>query len=346
MTKGIPFWGPRFCVQPLAAPELRKDPLVERWVLVSTDRLGRPHELIEAAALESSDPCPFCVGNEALTHAPLLTVNDDNGNWRIRIIPNLFPAVRDVGDFVPGPAGLNFGGLGTGLHEVIVEAPEHERSLANLATDQVAAAFGAYAERIRRARADSRWQFPVVFKNSGAAAGASLEHVHSQLVFLPQVPAEIEGELRGCQRYWDTTARCFFCALIAQERNSPRFVLESPRFFVFMPYAGRFPFELCVLPKDHHSHFDRQPPETWAELGEVVVDVLRRLKRGLSDPPYNYVIHTSPLSLADVPHYHWHLEVIPRLNNIGGFEWGTGYNINTVPPEQAATFLRQMAAVR
>lgn len=342
MDDGIPLRGPLFRVQPLAAPELRKDPLVERWVVVSTDRLGRPHELVESATLQSTDPCPFCVGNEHLTRDAVLTVADDRGQWRIRAVPNLFPAVRDIGSFLPQKSGSFLGGTGAGVHEVIVEAPQHERSLANLPAEHIAAVFRAYAKRITMARADRRWLIPLLFKNSGAEAGASLEHVHSQLVFLPFVPPEIDAELRSSRRHWGQTGRCFFCDVMEQERIGPRFVMESSHFFAYVPYAGRFPFELHVLPRAHVSHFDRQPAETSHELGQFVREVLRRLQCGLDEPPYNYVIHTSPLSDPDLKHYHWHLEIIPRLNNIGGFEYGTGCNINTVPPEQAAAFLRAM----
>jgi UDPglucose--hexose-1-phosphate uridylyltransferase len=345
MGDGIEFWGKKFRVQPMAKPELRKDPLVSRWVLVSTDRLGRPQDLSESAALmESSEPCPFCKGNEDRTRDAILTIPDATGNWRIRIVPNLFPAVRDVGAFVVDGDGPCIGGAGAGIHEVIIESPHHETEFANLPPEHIAEIFRAYAERISAARSDSRWHFPVVFKNCGAAAGASLEHVHSQLVLMPLTPPEIAAELWACETYWNETDRCFFCDAIASERDGPRFVLETDEFFVYMPYAGRFPFEMCLLPKQHHSHFDRQPADTWGDLGEAVADTLRRLTSGLDKPPYNYVIHTMPLQEDDAPHYHWHLEIIPRLNNIGGFEWGTGCNINTVPPEQAAAFLRNIVS--
>jgi len=346
MDDGIPFWGSKFRVRPMAMPELRKDPLVERWILVSTDRLGRPQELAEPESMESTDPCPFCAGNEHLTQGAVLTVPDESGRWRIRVVPNLFPAMRDVGAFQPKRQGLHLGGAGTGIHEVIVEAPQHERHFANLPPGHISDVFRAYAARISHVRSDARWRYPVVFKNSGAAAGASLEHVHSQLVLTPHVPPEIEAELRGSQNHFQQTGRCFFCDLIEQERAGPRFVMESSHYFVYMPFAGRFPFELCVLPRSHCSHFDRQPSETWNDLGATLSDVLNGLRTGLEEPPYNYVIHTMPLSEPESAHFHWHVEIIPRLNNIGGFEWGTGCNINTVPPEQAAAFLREMVRQR
>ncbi|HLW67578.1 MAG TPA: galactose-1-phosphate uridylyltransferase [Gemmataceae bacterium] len=345
MQNDVPFHVPSFRIRSLAAPELRKDPLLDHWVIVSTDRLSRALELHASTTVTPLDACPFCGGNEQLTTAALLEIPDGLGGWRVRVVPNLYPAVRSD---VPAQAwndGWHEGARAVGRHEVIVEYPQHETAFANLKADQVAEVLRAYCERLQAAKKDARLAFAMVFKNSGADAGASLEHVHSQILILPQIPRTVQEELEGAKRHFDATGRCFFCDWWRIEKGTGvRQLFDTPRFSVFLPYAGRFPCEMCILPKEHQSHFEDSNDEARRELGEVLRTALRKLKRGLNDPPYNYLLHTAPLRAEQMPHYHWHLEVLPRLTGVAGFEWGTGYFVNPVPPEQAAAYLRGVEA--
>ena len=331
----------RFRIQPLPAPELRKDPIVDRWVIISTDRLGRPQELGEPTDADSLETCPFCAGNEHLTPPAMLTMPGPDG-WRVRIVPNTFPAIRGKGPFVPRRDGLLHGGVAGGLHEVAIECPNHESNAALLTADHLADLFQALAQRLRELARDRPGLYPVVFKNHGAAAGATLTHAHTQIIGLPFVPATIQQELDGGRRHGEATGRCVFCSLLEQERSAgKRVIFESASFIALAPYASRFPCEVWILPKAHGSHFERVAEETLVELGAVYGRVLRQLDAALDDPPYNVILHTAPLDQPDLPHYHWHLEMLPRLTGLAGFECGVGQNINPVPPEQAAAYLRQ-----
>ncbi|MFL5341247.1 MAG: DUF4921 family protein [Gemmataceae bacterium] len=324
----IPFLVPQFRVRRLPAPELRQDPVTGRWTIISTDRLARPQEVRAVAPPTRLETCPFCAGHEVLTPVETYSIRS-GGNWRVRVVPNMYPALLPTG----GPAH--------GRHEVVVECPHHEVSLANLAADHVADVLRVYRDRIVAAKHDPRLVYPFVFKNQGADAGASLEHAHSQLVLLPRVPLIVAEELAGGAAHHATTGRCIYCDLLSDEgRSGERLVLDSPRFIALLAYAGRFPFETWLLPKPHASHFETISDDEAAELGEVLRSVLRKLAVGLGDPPYNFFVHTSPLSEPPLPHYHWHLELLPRVAGVAGFECGTGCAINPVPPEQAAAYLR------
>jgi UDPglucose--hexose-1-phosphate uridylyltransferase len=181
----------------------------------------------------------------------------------------------------------------------------------------------------------------MVFKNVGKVAGASLEHTHSQIIVLPTVPRTVGDEMRGAQQFYDYRGRCIFCDMVAQELDDgERVVLEGEQFVAFEPYASRFPFETWILPKRHASHVEEITRESVAELAYCLKASLQKLEKALNDPAYNYMIHTTPFDLGAVDHYHWHIEIIPRLTKVAGFEWGTGFYINPVPPESAAEFLR------
>ena len=330
----------RFQITPLPAPEFRKDPIVDRWVVLSTERLGRPQEVCESMPASPLSICPFCAGNEHLTPPPWLVLPNSN-NWQVRIVPNTFPAVRGPSPFSPETDGLLSGGPAAGLHDVVIECPKHEANLARLPAEHVAVLFRALAERFRQVRAGRPDLYPFWFTNHGAASGASLEHAHSQLIGLPWMPELVRQEFDSALRYWEANHGCVFCDLIKQERGDGRRILfETDRFMAMAPYASRFPCEVWILPANHGSHFERASEEEIAELGKAYHRVLRMLDIGLDDPPFNALIHTSPLDSPELSHYHWHLEILPRLTGLAGFECGAGMNINPVPPEQAAAYLR------
>jgi UDPglucose--hexose-1-phosphate uridylyltransferase len=340
MMNEISFHVPRFRVRRLPTPEFRKDPVVDRWVIVSTDRLGRTQELHAETSTARPESCPFCAGHEYLTPHEVCVLPGD-GTWRIRVVPNMYPALRG-GAWETWRDGLHQGNRGAGSHEVIVECPQHESALANLPAEQVADLVRVYRDRIRANKSDPRLVYPLVFKNSGADAGASLEHAHSQIITMPRVPLAVHEELDGALAHHRETGRCIFCTLLESEMAGPRALLQTANFAAFLPYAGRFPFECWLFPKAHVSHFEELSDDLAGEFGAALRQVLRKLYLGLDDPPYNYFIHTAPLNEPPLPHYHWHIEVLPRITGIAGFEWGTGFAINPVPPEQAAEYLRSI----
>ncbi|MBE7560878.1 DUF4931 domain-containing protein [bacterium] len=230
---------------------------------------------------------------------------------------------------------------GVGAHEVVVESPDHEGRFWKYDPHHVEEIFACYRQRMAALAEDPRLQYVLIFKNKGREAGASLEHPHSQIIATPIVPKIVAEELAGSRRYFQQRGRCVYCAMIEEERRQNlRLVAESERFIAFCPFASRFPYETWLLPKAHESRFDRIDAAQLAELAAFFRDTLERLGRALSDPPYNFVLHTSPCRESPPPHYHWHFEIMPKLIRVAGFEWGTGFFINPIAPETAAEALR------
>ena len=330
-------------------PELRKDPIVGRWVIVATERAKRP-SAVRNEPLPASGPCPFCAGNEHDTPHEILAYRDrtsrpDEKGWRVRVVPNKYPALLIEGDLQKRGDGIYDRMNGVGAHEVILECPQHEASMANLPEENVREVLWVYRDRLVDLKKDPRLVYGMVFKNVGPAAGASLEHSHSQLIVTPTVPITVWEEMTGALEFFNYRGRCLYCDMVHQEQAAgKRVVLDTPNFLCFCPYASRFPFETWVLPKHHNSHFENIQKNEVDELGTVLKTVLMKIEQALDRPAYNYVIHTSPFDTQLLPHYHWHLEVIPRLTRVAGFEWGTGFYINPVPPEQAAAVLAETKA--
>ncbi|HZZ73604.1 MAG TPA: galactose-1-phosphate uridylyltransferase [Pirellulales bacterium] len=336
-------------------PEIRKDPLSGRWVIVAPDRAVRPQDLLAANQGEKGlRPCPFCPGceedtpNEVLAlRAPGALPNDPN--WRVRVIPNKFPAV--IPDVPPAPLvwpELRSNGLpgvslpGRGVHEVVIESRRHLHSNTQQSNAELAEVLAVYRQRLRQLETAGEWRYGLIFKNVGFAAGASLEHLHSQLVALPIIPAAIEEALRATYDYYQEHGRCYFCDLIQQEqRQAIRVVAESPGFIAICPFASRFAYETWIIPKSHAAGFSAAADESLSDLAQVLRSVLLKLERGLDQPAYNFAIRTVPFDRLRAEHYHWHIEVFPRLTRLAGFELSTDFYINIARPEDAATLLRQ-----
>lgn len=328
-------------------PELRKDPIIGRWIIIATERAKRPSDFISQTEEHISGFCPFCVGNEAKTPPEIFAhrqpgTRRDTPGWSLRVVPNKFPALQIEGNLNKRALGLYDQMNGVGAHEVIIETPNHELSLADLPPENFLQVLQAYKDRIIDLKGDNRFQYILIFKNHGSAAGASLDHSHSQLIALPVVPKRVSEEIRGANTYYLYRDRCVFCDIIQQEKEADlRIVNENEDFIAFCPFASRFPFETWVLPKKHEVNFENTLPAQLKTLGHILKDILLRIKKTLTDPPYNFLIHTAPFYEKDTNYYHWHIEIIPKLTKVAGFEWGTGFYINPTPPEEACTFLKQ-----
>jgi UDPglucose--hexose-1-phosphate uridylyltransferase len=329
-------------------PDLRKDPITGRWVIVATDRARRPNDFLRSSVIPKGERyCPFCPGHESKTPPEVLAYRTSGGanepGWSLRVVPNKFPALRVEGELDRQGDGLYDRMNGIGAHEVIIESPDHMTSLAEMPEEKVADVFFAFRDRILDLKKDARLQYVLVFKNHGEAAGATLEHPHSQLIALPVVPRRVREELDGAQRYYNFRERCIFCDILLQERREKeRIILETDHFSVIAPYAARFPFESWVVPRVHRAHFPAAEAPEFHNLGWVIRTLMRKLDKALERPPYNAIIHTAPLQDGPLVHYHWHIEIIPKLARVAGFEWGTGFYINPTPPEEAARFLREV----
>ena len=328
-------------------PELRKDPITGRWVIISTDRAKRPMDFVrESVTIKGTGMCPFCPGNEGKTPPEILAYGRngsgrDTPGWSLRVVPNKFPALGIEGGLDREGEGLFDRMNGVGAHEVIIETPDHQLTMASLAEKGVEEVLWAYRDRMLDLKNDRRFRYILLFKNHGEPAGASLEHTHSQLIALPIVPKRVREEVDSSKRYYDEKERCIFCDMIRQElETGTRMILENDSFIALAPYAPRFPFEAWILPRQHSSAFENMPTPYYGSLAKVLREFLARLDNVLSFPSYNYVIHTSPIGEEINDHYHWHIEMMPKLTKVAGFEWGTGFYINPTPPEEAARFLR------
>jgi UDPglucose--hexose-1-phosphate uridylyltransferase len=327
-------------------PELRKDPVVGRWVIIATERSRRPSDFAGEPVRPLAPACVFCEGREAQTPPEILAGRTTDGvpnvpGWTYRVVANKFPALRIEGELEPVGEGLFDKMNGVGAHEVVIETPQHGGSLATLSIDAVADVLLAFRERMLDLKKDPRFAYVLVFKNHGEAAGASLEHPHSQLIATPIIPIMVSEELTGSSRYYELKERCVWCDMARQERRAGhRMILESHGFVAVAPFAPRFPFETWILPWRHRSAFEDSTEEELRGLASILGEFLRRMNRVLGDPPFNFMLHTAPFREAQLEAFHWHLEVIPKLTRVAGFEWGSGFFINPVPPEDAAEALR------
>ena len=327
-------------------PELRKDPVVGRWVIISTERARRPSDVAGEPERPTGQHCVFCEGDEARTPPEVLAGRPGgspaNGpGWAYRVVPNKFPALRIEGDIEPAGEGLFDRMNGVGAHEVVIETPRHDGSLATLPQEAVTDVLVACRDRILDLKKDPRFEYILIFKNHGEAAGASLEHPHSQLIATPIIPIMVAEELSGAARYFEMKERCVWCDIVRQEsRARRRLVLQGDGFVALAPFAPRLPFETWILPTRHRASFEEAGVEELRGLAGLLGEFLRRMNRVLHDPPYNFMLHTAPLREPPGESYHWHLEVIPKLTKVAGFEWGSGFYINPVPPEDAAEALR------
>jgi UDPglucose--hexose-1-phosphate uridylyltransferase len=231
---------------------------------------------------------------------------------------------------------------GIGAHEVIIETPNHLETLATMPVKRVEDVLWAFRDRILDLKQDRRFKYIMVFKNHGEAAGASLDHPHSQLIALPILPKQVAEELEGSRRYFANKERCIYCDIIRQESEARiRIAAENQDFVTLAPYAPRYPFETWILPRRHESAFENSPSSFYENLAKMLRTMLNKAVQVLDDPAYNLVLHTSPIQENTNDYYHWHLEIIPKLTKTAGFEWGTGFYINPTPPEEAARFLRE-----
>jgi UDPglucose--hexose-1-phosphate uridylyltransferase len=333
-------------------PQLRKDPVVGRWVIIATERSRRPTNFAPAPAAPAADFCPFCPGHESKTPPAVHTVRlngaaEGDDDWDVRVVPNKFPALQIEGDLDRRGEGLYDLMNGIGAHEVVIESPSHTHDLPDLPPAHIAAVLGAFRERLIDLHRDRRLRYVLIFKNFGERAGATLEHPHSQLIAMPIIPKNIDEELAGARRYFELKERCVFCDIVQQElaaQETSRVVSATDHFLAMEPFAPRFPFETWILPRQHAAAFQSiEDPAAMLELAAVLKDTLQRLNLALERPPYNIVLHTSPVHNGVADYYHWHLEITPKLTRVAGFEIGSGFYINPTPPEDAARFLREIA---
>lgn len=339
-------------------PELRKDPITARWVIMATERGKRPSDFVPETEEEESDEaikhCPFCEGNEAMTPPEITAIRapgtqKDTPGWKVRVTANKFPALRIEGDL--GRRGIGMYDLmnGVGAHEVVIESPDHKKRLGHLPVGQIADIFKVCRSRVEDLMKDRRFDYMLIFKNQGKSAGASLNHAHTQIIATPIVPKRVLEEIDGAISHYQAKRRCIFCDIIDQEQMlaTHRIIYTNDEIIAISPFAARFPFEVWILPKKHLADFTMASDHNLQGFAEALKVVLLKLTKALNRPDYNHIIHTIPNRLnfnGSNPYieegYHWHMEIIPRLTKLAGFEWGSGFYINPTLPEVAADYLR------
>jgi len=328
-------------------PELRKDPIVGRWVVVNVEHPTLPKDFhLKPFTWKGEEKCPFCRGHEKLTPPEIEAISEVNRaanteGWKTRVVPNKFPALRIEGNLDKEGMGLYDMSNGIGAHEVIIDSPYHFKGLSELEDKEVEYVLCSYRSRSLDLRKDKRFKYILIFKNVGAQAGASLEHGHSQLIALPMVPKNVKEEVKGSRHYYEFRGRCIFCDMMEYEAEvEKRVVCETDDFFAFCPLSSRFSFEVWIIPKKHLIDFGVITDKEISSLAKVLKDVIGRLRNVLGEHPYNYIIHTSPINTDVHSGYHWHIEIMPKLHRMAGFEWGSGFYIVFTPPEIAAKYLR------
>jgi UDPglucose--hexose-1-phosphate uridylyltransferase len=337
--------------------ELRHDPLAKRWVIIARERSRRPEDFVhpEDVRLDGGF-CPFCAGNEDKTPPEIAAVRPAgsvaNGpDWTVRVIPNKYPALSIEGGLERRGVGLYDRMRGIGAHEVVVESPLHALHMGDMEPGQLVSLLTTCQDRLRDLGRDPRFKYVLLFKNHGALAGATLAHPHLQLIATPVTPRAISVELDSARDHFHLKERCIFCDMLEQEIQArERVVALDEQFAVIAPYASRFPFELIVIPRRHNHAFPDEGSGAMAALARCLKETLSRLKSVLRDPPFNFVLHTAPNTETTVRRrnywdtlpfdFHWHVEILPRLTRVAGFEWGTGFYINPTSPEEAASYLR------
>lgn len=353
--------------------ELRTDSMIGRSVIVAENRAHRPNEFSREPAAGGSvqnvanlalaevglrrapgvPSCPFCVGNESKTPPALYERFDADGAWQVRVVPNMFPAVSSEAGLEDSPAG----GAGStrpleqtschlalpaaGVHEVIIESAQHVDRTSALSAAELHEVLESYRDRLRYWHDDRRFRYGFVFKNQGPNAGASIAHLHSQFIALPEVPPNVAAELQRAESDCRQQGSCAYCRLIERERSQgERIVLDGDGYIAFCPFASLQPYEVWLLPQAHETRFEQNLVRGATDrLAPALRALMERLERIVPDGAYNMLLRTAPWT-ADCDSFHWRLELIPRVNAFAGFEIGTGIHINPIAPERAAIQLR------
>ena len=324
---------------------------------MAEDRARRPSNLAPTPSAPDADVqntfCPFCIGNESSTPPEILahrpTGSQANASdWSLRVIPNRMAVLRIEGELNRSGDGIYDMMNGVGAHEIVIETPHHDARIGHYSQRKMESLIGVYRERILDLNRDQRFQYIQVFRNYGSMSGAQNDHPHSQIIALPIAPRWVKEELDNAYEHYAYKERCLFCDIVNQERrDGARVVFENDAFIAIEPFASKFPFETWILPKSHGHHFQHVSEREIVSLAEAMRRTMLAIDRALENPPFNLIFHSAPRmplnnGLPVERYYHWHIEIIPRVTRMAGFEWGTGFYINPTLPEKAAEYLSEV----
>jgi UDPglucose--hexose-1-phosphate uridylyltransferase len=309
--------------------QLRKDYILDRWVIAASVRGKRPKEYKEENKPREVKLCVFCPGNEHLT-PPEIGRTEKNGRWILRWFPNKFPFVEQKGSPKIKAKKFFASSSGYGKHEVIADTNSHNKQLWDMDKSHVKQLLGVINQRIIWLSKLKGIKYVLVFKNHGEKAGTSIIHSHVQIAAISQIPSEVRAEITASKSY----KKCPYCDIIKIEAKSKRKCFENKTFLAFAPFASRFNYEVWIFPKRHLKALNDLKENEMNDLAEILMKVLRKLKElNLS---YNFFLHYSPKN----DQLHFHIEVTPRIATWAGFEFASGITINSVMPEFAAKFYK------
>jgi UDPglucose--hexose-1-phosphate uridylyltransferase len=329
-------------------PELRQNFFTKEWVIIATERAKRPEELVahrpKQVVPSFVETCPFCPGNENKAPDEVMRFpKASNEPWLLRVIPNKFAALDSASQPTRSLQDAWRRIEGFGFHEVIIESPDHSGCMAMMRDEQVSNILRVYKERYARLSMDRRINHVTIFKNHGTDAGASQQHPHSQLIATPVIPSQVRHRLHEALGYYDENGKCMFCHMVEREIDEQTRIVQKSEHFVAMEvFASATPFATHIFPLRHMAGFGDISATEIADLGHVLRSLLAKLYVGLENPDLNFTIRSGPSDYASARHFHWYVSVIPRLTRVAGFELGSGMFINSVLPEAAAEFLRNV----
>jgi len=327
--------------------EFRQNFVTKEWVIVASERARRPDQVRGEVSPKAPippyrDDCPFCPGHEDRTPPPVY-VEEEGGQWKLRVVPNKFAALNPESTTARASDGSFLRADGFGVAEVIIESPHHDDALGTLPVEDVERVLRAFRSRYLAIASDPRVSLVTIFRNYGALAGTSLEHPHSQIIATSIVPPHVRDPWRQAQLHYDTYGRCAFCDMILGEiQDKSRVILETEHFVSFCPFAAKTPFETRIYPKRHHASYSWANDREIEGLALVLKEVLLRIRLGLHNPDYNFIIRSASSGDEGGRHLHWYMVIIPKITTPAGFEIGSGIYINVTPPEEAAAFLREV----
>jgi len=308
--------------------ELRKDYILDRWVIISTGRGKRPEQFKRKPEEKTAEVCFFCPGNEHMT-PPEIERIEENGKWTVRVFPNKFPFVEMQGDpEIKRDNEYYTYSSSFGKHEVVAVTPNHDKDFSDLSEQKIKQILEVYRRRINEISKIKGIKYVAVFHNHGRDAGSSLPHEHTQIAGTNELPTLIEQEA-NCNKHL-----CNYCRIIENEKKSDRRCYENDTFVAFTPYASRYPFEIWIFPKQHKKTINDFNDKELTDLSQIMKKIFLKLKE--LNAPYNFVIDYSP----EGENLHFHIEFLPRLNIQAGFELLTETIVNTMTPEDAAKFYR------
>lgn len=320
--------------------EFRKNPLHNKWVLIVPTRGKRPHAFSYEEIQEEkkyNKTCPFCEGNESMTPSEIdcfrNTGKPDKPGWKVRVFPNIYPALTRETKIMSGSADKNPDLVeGYGYHEVIAETPSHKKNIYSMKQEEILLILKMYRKRYTILKKKKHIKCVFIFKNHGRTAGASLSHSHSQILALSITPPFLEEEVKVIKK----AKSCIYCRSIQKAFEDSRVLLENSDFVALAPYASEYPYQLLILPKNHQSFFEKTDDKQLISLSDIIKNIFERYNKLLGNIPFNYFFNTPSSNKA-----HWNIQIMPKLTIPAGFEKGTGISINPVPPEEAVLELKK-----